>query len=456
MSVWRRRFLQTAGLSAVAWPFLRSRTLRADGEGPRRLIVIFTPNGPQHEVGPTVEGGSERDFELHDWWRPLDRHKTDGLFFRGVHQAGVPFGENGEYGHRSGTLGALTARTDERSGTSTGESFDQFVGQRLQRAGVVTPKRQLLWGHYERARGPFFEAAGQPVAPIASPYAALADIAPSLGMGEGSPALNAGLERKHFVLDHIAGDCARLRSELDGAGREMLEFHCSNIESLETSVAESMRPRAAECRAPTGPLTDMPMDTNWTGRESRDDAFRAFTELAALSLVCDITRVLSFSFGSGASRFSIPESYGVPTSGRVDSGDSGPQMHAWTHQGGDEARRALRIFYHWFGEHVASLIDKLKSTTDADGRPLLESTLVLWTSEFGAGGPHSNANVPVMLFGNACGAYETGRQFVAEGNRDAKALVLHQLFVSLARHMGLSDVDQFGNAGSGPLDWLAG
>ncbi|MEM9072723.1 MAG: DUF1552 domain-containing protein [Myxococcota bacterium] len=455
MKTWRRRFLQQAGLCAAAWPFLRPSRSRATVETPRRLVIIFTPNGPQHLTGPTVEGGSETDFSLHDWWSPLERHKADGVFFRGVHQAGVPFGENGEYGHRSGTLGALTARTDERSGTSTGPSLDQFIGQELQRAGVVTPKRQILWGHYDRARGPFFEAAGEAVAPIASPYEALADLAPSLG-GEGSTMVDAALARKHFVLDHIAADCARLRGELDGPGREMLDFHCSNIESLEASVAEAMRPRAVECIAPSGPLTTMPEDTNWTGRETRDDALNAFTELMALSLVCDLSRVVSFSFGSGAARFSIPESYGVPVSGRVDSGDSGPQMHAWTHQGGDDALRALNIFYSWFSEKVATLLDKLKTTLDADGRPLLDTTLVLWTSEFGAGGPHSNGNVPVMLFGNGCGEIATGRQFVASGNRDEKALVLHNLFVSLIRYVGLRDVDTFGNAGRGPLDWLAG
>lgn len=49
-----------------------------------------------------------------------------------------------------------------------------------------------------------------------------------------------------------------------------------------------------------------------------------------------------------------------------------------------------------------------------------------------------------------------GRQFVATGDDKAKALVLHQLFVSLIRHMGISDVDTFGNAGKGPLAWLQG
>lgn len=51
---------------------------------------------------------------------------------------------------------------------------------------------------------------------------------------------------------------------------------------------------------------------------------------------------------------------------------------------------------------------RLHTTMDADGKPLIDSTLVLWTSEFGSGGPHSNANTPVMLFGNGGGTIKTG------------------------------------------------
>jgi hypothetical protein len=184
----------------------------------------------------------------------------------------------------------------------------------------------------------------------------------------------------------------------------------------------------------------------------------AFTDLTALALTCDITRVVGIGFGQGASRFALPTSYGVPESPKVDSGDSGPQMHAWTHRPKSDPNtpKALKIFYNWFADRVAKVIDKLETTMDADGRPLMDTTLVLWTSEFGTGGPHSNGNVPVMLFGNSEGRFKTGRHFEADGDKQARAMVLHQLFVSIIRHMGLENIDTFGNAGKGPLDWLEG
>ena len=90
-------------------------------------------------------------------------------------------------------------------------------------------------------------------------------------------------------------------------------------------------------------------------------------------------------------------------------------MHAWTHQPESDPNTlpALEIFYNWFSSRVAEVIDKLETTLDADGRPLLDTTLVLWTSEFGAGGPHTNVNVPVMLFGNSEGQFATLRPWAA-------------------------------------------
>lgn len=451
----RRQLLQQMGLWAVGAPLLlHSQRSDAFATGPRRVVVIFSPNGPQFVEGPTE--GTETDFTFHDWWKPLERHRDQGLFFRGLHQAGVPFGENSEYGHRSGTVGALTGTTTgSDSTTARGPSLDQFIGQELQAQGIVTPKRSLLWSLSDDASA-FYEAAGQRATPVTNPYDALADIAPSFG--SDSEIVKAALERKHLVLDHVASDCGALRGQLDAVGREMLDFHCSNIESLEASVAAALAAGVGSCEMPDTPLIGLPQDADWTGRESRDAAMQAFTELMALAFTCDISRVIGISFGPGAARFSLPESYGVPSSGVVDSGDSGPQIHAWTHQSISDPNTstALEIFYTWFSEKVATIVDKLATTPDADGRPLLDTTLVLWTSEFGAGGPHTNDNVPVALFGTSEGRFRAGRHFQVDASREDRAIVLHNLFVSVIRHMGLEHVDTFGNAGQGPLEWLHG
>lgn len=451
----RRTLLQNMGLWAVGAPVLFASQGRAQTDLPvRRVVLIFTPNGPQHVTGPTE--GTENDFALHPWWNPLEPIKDIGFFFRRVHQAGVRFGDNSEYGHRSGTVGALTGTTTGLDSTQAqGPSLDQFLGAALQQAGVVTPRRSMLWSLQDNASA-FYEAAEQPATPTTNPYDVLADIAPAFG--QDNELVTKALTRKQLALARAGADCSALRSELDATGREMLDFHCGNIESLEASVEAALEAGNQACAMPDSPVTMLPEDTDWTGRELRDEAMDAYERLLALTFACDITRVVGISFGTGASRFSLPESYGVPASGQVDSGDSGPQMHAWTHQSSSnpDTMIALELFYNWFSSRVASIVQMLRDTPDVDGRPLMDTTLVLWTSEFGSGGPHSNDNVPIMLFGDSEGQLTPGRHFEMDGDASERSIPIHQLMVSIARHMGLQDIDTFGNAGMGPLEWLEG
>jgi hypothetical protein len=108
---------------------------------------------------------------------------------------------------------------------------------------------------------------------------------------------------------------------------------------------------------------------------------------------------------------------------------------------------------------VARFIDKLRATKDADGKSLMDSTLVLWTSELGSMNngiePHSNTNIPVLMFGNGAGAFKTNRLYNGDGSANS-ALILHSLFVSIIQHTGLTNITAFGNKGMGPLDWLKG
>jgi hypothetical protein len=60
-----------------------------------------------------------------------------------------------------------------------------------------------------------------------------------------------------------------------------------------------------------------------------------------------------------------------------------------------------------------------------------------------------------MLFGNGGGAFKTNRLYVGDGSNNT-ALMLHQLFVSIIQHAGLTSINTFGNRGSGPLAWLKG
>lgn len=472
----RREAILKMGAWPLLWPLLRSG--RADAQTmPKRVVIIFSPNGPIMERGPAT--GSETNFTVHDWWAPVARHKADGFFFAGMQQAGVPFGNHNEFGHQSAGTGALTARTTEGTNNATGPSLDQFIGQELQKKGIVTPLRSVLWGLVTGVApnwGPFYEAAGKPLTPQVNPFKALAEIAPSLtaapaAPGAAAPMADPRLVRKRFVLDLAYKDCKEIVGGLGSEGKALLDFHCTNIESLQKGIIKSLEtsattpmPGAAagRCMAPTKPNTTLPSTAGFHLPQAADETLKAFADLIPLALACDVTRVIGFSLGTTAGRLQLPTSYNVPSAAKVDSGDSGPQHHAWTHTYNTSAEKktALKTFNVWFAENVARIIDKLKATPDADGKPLMDSTLVLWTSELGhnAGSPldpHPNNNIPVMLFGNSQGAFKPNR-FHNGDNSDNSALTLHKLFVSIIQHTGLTNINAFGKQGSGALDWLKG
>lgn len=462
MKLSRRSLIQQAALWPVLWPILRSESALAETDlAPKRVIIIFSPNGPIMERGPA--SGSETKFQIHDWWKPLERHKADGLFFAGMHQAGVPFGEHNEYGHQSAGTGALTARTTEGTNNATGPSLDQFIGQQLQASEILTPQRSLLWGlHSDTGNwGPWYEGAGKPVSPEANPFLALDAMLPNLPtkVDEGP---DPRLLRKKLVLDRAYKDCKGVLSRLGAGGKELLDFHCNNIESLQKGVQSALdSPRSPACVPVERPDTELGADANWDSAENNDERMKAFISLMPLAFSCDVTRVIGFSFGATAARFSIPSTYGIPSSEQVDSGDSGAQHHAWTHvyNESDDKRKALGGFTQWYAEQVARIVDALKATPDVNGKSLFDSTLVLWTGELGhkpdSLEPHPNNHLPVTLFGNGLGSIKTGR-FYDGGGEESSALTLHQLFVSMIHHVGLTHINQFGNKGSGPLDWLQG
>ncbi len=465
----RRQLLVQLGAWPLLWPLMRAhRSDAAPVAAPKRVLIFCTANGPTSVKGPAV--GTENDFKLHDWWSPLERHKADGVYFYNCQQAGVPFGEHNEYGHQSGSTGALTARTTEKTNNATGPSLDAFIGQELQKMGVVTPKRSLVWGVSGGIGnwGPWYEAAGKPATVQTNPYKALADIAPGLKpMGGGGTTVDPKLLRRRFALNTAYKDCKALAGPLGAEGKRLLEFHCSNIDSLQQSVTKSIEaatgmPSTVDCQVPAKPSTSLPSTANFDSSENYDEMVNAFADMTALAFACDVTRVIGFSFGGGAARFAIPSKYGIASAAKVDSGDSGAQHHAWTHtyNDGAEKRGALRGFYQWYSSQVAIFLDKLKATKDASGKSLMDSTLVLWTSELGAQDngalePHSNENIPVLLFGNSQGAYKTNRLYNAPGGSDG-ALVLHKMMTSVCHHAGLTQVAGFGNKGQGTLDWLKG
>jgi hypothetical protein len=447
----------------------------ATATSPRRVILLYSPNGPMSATGPA--SGSETAFTLHDWWKPLERHKADGIFMS--HMAPTGAGVVVGNGHQLGgqTYSGFGAGVGSDLYAQKGPTIDQIIGKRLQteqRAGIAP---SLVWGNYKQSQAggtgdAFAVAAARNISPETDPGNAWTQLFASFMAPTQDPAAlkraAALLARNQSILDFVIQDCSTLQGALGAEGTRLLDDHCSSVRNMETALMSGMNGVVSSCAKPANPGKK-----DWANPENIDLQASTFFDLMATTLACELSYVIAFQFGGQAARNRLAAKYGVPVSPLTDSGDPGdigPAHHPWTHQGSSAQKtQAMQIFTTFYATQVALLIDKLKATNDANGKPLLDSTVVVWPSELGGNENntdfHQTGAVPVMIFGSGQGTFKTGRYIhgktadtgssgsgYTEAGRDAG-----RLMVSIVQYMGLTDIDTVGATGvKGPLTSLNG
>ncbi len=466
----RRRVLTHTALGALLAPVLRKRDALGAPSSPRRVIFIFSPNGPMSACGPA--SGTETDFQFHDWWQPLARHRADGIFLSHMAITGSGVVNGGGHGLGGQVFSGYGAGFGGNQYANNGQTVDQLIGKRLEaeyRAGLV---RSLVWGLVgtRQAGGTgegYCAAPGRNISPETNPSRAWAQLfARFMGpAGAADPGqADAFVARDRSVLDFVSQNCARVKSDLGAEGSRLLDDHCTTLRSMEKNLVSGLlgNPALKVCRKPQDPGAG-----DWANPENVPTQMTAFNELMATTFACELSHVIAFQFGGQAARNRLPDCFEVPTAPKADSGDSGPAHHPWTHQRpSEEKTAAMRIFTNFYSTQVALLVDKLKTTMDAYGKPLLDSTLVVWASELGGNEKnndfHQTGSLPVVLFGRGQGVFKTGRYLRGKSGDSGNGgkepgRDMAQLLVSAVQYMGLKDIKTVGATGvDGPLQALHG
>lgn len=474
----RRSLFRGAALAVFATPIIRK--MEAFGQAaaaPRRVILIFSPNGPMMANGPA--SGGETSFTFHDWWRPLERHRADGLFMSHMAPAGLGVAPGREHGFGGQTFSGHGASSYD----CLGETIDEVLGRRLQMAGRAGAARSVYWALEGGGHNAFSTGPSAPKSPQLNPQLAWGSLFQNFVSSSAGGADTAAYQRavaeigrKRSVLDFATKDCVAMKNALGTEGMRLMDEHCATIRSMEQSLMNPTPPMpTSSCVRPPQPAA---IDSS--NPETVDARCTAFFNLMAMSLACERTHVIAFQFGAQAARNRLASSYGVPSAGVQDSSDSGPAHHPWTHEQSDMTRKrdALRKFTTFYSSQVASLIDTLKSTNDASGKNLLDSTVVLWLPEFG-GSPQNDTAVqgwthghmitqsPVVMFGSGQGTFRTGRYRqgpstgISDGSTNAgdteAGRQMARTLVSVIQYMGFNDIQTVGATGvSGGFPWLNG
>jgi len=455
----RRSVLRGAGRVAVCLPLLEAmacdpaartapgQTTARAGGAPKRLIVFFVPNGtipPEWFPDPSA---SETDFVLKPLMAPLAPFREQMLILSGVDNQVYLKGIVDNHNEGMTTLltgwqaGDLQLPVEQRIiQQANGISLDQYVADAIG-GGTVMPSLPIgyEWFHwlYDKNRNGI-QHQGSPAALFTALFGD-PNIDPA--------ALDKLVKRRKSILDEVASDYDKLLPKVSGADRIKLEEHLESIRALEMGLGNT-----TSCKP------EMPMYPPGYPQPQEDPAglplwVEHMTDLLALSLACDATRVSTFFIrhgGGGQSFFPwlgmdiIPEEPDLPTT------EHHAMSHSWPTQ--PYPYDNLVKIHTWFTEQIAMLAGKLQAHEELGGS-VLDNSVILVCSE-NAEGSHTKVNMPFLLLGSAGGHFKTGRHVQCGGAPH------NRLLLSLAGAFGLpgpdGSSDYFGDPdfGGGPLSGL--
>jgi hypothetical protein len=393
----RRTFLKGVSLGAGGMlfePLLQKVAAQAAGRptAPKRVIFLVFDNGFQ-EIGGTLPEGV-----------PLASNELRQIPLRGLNlpfdiEPFAPFRDrltilHGLRGNNAVDHGGYFAALSGIAGnkhTAQGISIDAAIAQAV--PGVF-PLLGLGIGGGTTAYCSSAWAAGRPIAMQCRPEMAYESLFGSVG------ATRNDFATRRNLLDFVTSDVRRVRGEIAGPERELLDAHLEAIESLSRrngQLSEQFQNGTLNRHAPRLPERL----TTFT------EIAAAQCDIAAAALVAGLTNVVTISSGLGG----IMDRY---------SGISNLSGHGLGHGDVDQTldatlRRpfgALSLYHNYLARQAARMLTKLQETREGTGT-MLDNTLLVFMSD-SANQQHTqtNANWPIVLVGNLGGRLKSG-QFVS-------------------------------------------
>jgi len=285
-------------------------------------------------------------------------------------------------GHDDGMKATIMGRS------SAGITVDQVAAHNLGTTRFESIQLGLCRGNRDSTfkHNCSFNDRGSALPPEMDPRAAFDRIFGTPLAPSGSGATDADLaraeRRKHSVLDAVKRDLGRLTARLGTGDRARIDEHLESIRALERSLFSSTTGTptgagaTAACTSPSAPPATS--DIAVVSRQMND--------LMALAFACDQTRALSYLF-SGCQTYTFMTWLDVPAD---------EHWHGCSHGGGWETK--ITTITRWMMGELAQLIGRLAAIPEGAGT-VMDSTIVLVTSETGHADDHGGTNMPCVVAG---------------------------------------------------------
>lgn len=481
----RRSLVAGLGLGAGLVPLLAPRRARAQGGRPRRLVVITVPNGYTSDCLPIADGASWRakDVEFSPL-KPLEPWKDRLLILGGINiQNGIdtarqvkgsPTASIG--GHAilpfllTGARGVPGPSIPDGWSLSAGHaSVDQYVVQNMPGAKsrpfeslVLRPVRLTASGYGNQPlsySGRCLDGRTHNAPTIRdNPFKLFDDL---FGGGVDGGTLDRIRAQRRSILDFTASQLRTLQARVGTEDRVRIQQHLDGIAQIERRL--QIASGSAACKGTRSPEAGIWVDAQ--NNPKMNLVMRAQIEMTVAAMACDLTRVASHSWCQAnnntitfpwlADRIpSLTETWtGRETAG---SGNNYRNHHTIAHNDGT-LRREKNLVDQFFLENFAYFIKLLSETRDYDGRPMIESTIVLYANQQRTGGGHQTDNVMWFLAGNCDGYFKLGRHVPWASGRTGQTAPTNGILTAIVNATGCPPVGHFGDpAYGGELATLRG
>jgi|LNFM01.1.fsa_nt_gb hypothetical protein len=372
------------------------------GNGVRR--AHWTPNGtgpgwtPRGEMQPLIDAG------LRDWFSPVTGCEI----------------KTATHPHHSGMSGILTGARYHQLGTTRDtivttlprQSIDQYVADHVMNDPMTrTAYRSIEAGvcrFHGTDEGTTFQHLSHngPNNPNQSEYNPLTLFNRLFGMGSASQEAVA----RQSVLTAVQAEIRALQGRVSATDRTRLEQHFASVRAIEQRLGAP----SGACAAPMRPLDGYP---DMMGQEQIEQKNRVMSDIMALALACDLTRVFSVQFstcGAGTVFWMVP---GFRSGMHQTCHDERASADPATQQPMVHAATTFTM------RQLAYFLGRLRDTPDGANN-VLHNSAILCTSELSEGYNHTNDEFPILLAGRAGGRLRGGVHW-RSGTRDntSRALI---------------------------------